>query len=343
MTAPGRILIIKLGAIGDVVNTLPLLRRMRAGWPDSSITWLIEPPARAVIEGDPDVDDIIVFDRSRWARSLGPTLSRLRRGRFDLALDLQRTAKSGLFAFLSGAARTIGFDRARCRELSFLFVQGQIPPGSDDRHVIEQYLEFADALGLPAGGPDLRLHLGDAAATRAGELLEKGSRPIAINPGATKPANRWPPERFGELAARLAAAGYGPLLITGAGSYDRAAADAIKHAAGDTPIRSLVDTTSIQEIAAIYARCRLVITGDSGPLHLAVAAGAPVIAIFGPANASRTGPWNATEGVVRTGIDCSPCRKRICPLYPEPRCLTELPVDQVFQAVTGRLAAPGPS
>lgn len=335
-----RVGLVKLGAIGDVVNTLPLVNRLRAGLPRARICWVIGPAAHALVAGHPAVDEFLVIDVRR-PRTFPAFLRALRARRLDAAIDLQRIFKSGLLTALSGAPLRLGFDRARTKEASFLFTNHRLPANPRPGVTVAQYLEFADWLGLPPAPVEWRLPLDpwpedgqelSAAAGRAGPR-------VALVVGASKPANRWPAERWGALAARLEAeVGARAVLVGGPG--DRPLAEralAAARASGGRPLDT-VGHLSLRRTAGLLAACDLVVAADTGPLHIAVAVGSPVLSLFGAADPERTGPFGRPDSVVRVGAPCAPCRRRRCPIPGHP-CMGDLEVELVLERACEALAA----
>jgi lipopolysaccharide heptosyltransferase II len=209
--------------------------------------------------------------------------------------------------------------------------------------MLEQYLEFARHLGVPDRAPLRHLPRDPAAEAAAARWLEElGGPPLVLNVGATKPANRWPPERFGELARALASELGVPVCLTG-GPADREAASHARDAAGPGLV-DLVGRTSLPELVSLLARARLWIGCDTGPMHIAAACGTPVVALFGAADERRTGPYGAGHRVVRTSPPCAPCNRRSCPL-PRHVCMEDLSVEQVLAVARAALhgaEGPGP-
>lgn len=317
---PQRIALVKLGAIGDVVNSLPLVCRLRAGLPAAHLTWIIAPLAHGLVEGHDAVDEFLVVDvkdRDRWR----PTLRRLRGARYDLVIDLQRILKSGVIARATGAPRRLGFDRARTKELSWLFTNERIAPNLVPGVTVAQYLEFADHLELPEREPEWRL-----------PRVAWTERPprVALGLGASKPANLWPTERWAALATRLAEE-LGPenLALVG-GPGDREAARAVL-AGSPTGVLDAVGTLSLKQTAGLLAASEVFVAGDTGPLHMAVAVGTPVVALFGAADPDRTGPFGRADSVLRGRAPCAPCRRRDCNVEGHP-CMVDLDVERVAGA-----------
>lgn len=328
-----RVLIVRLGAIGDVVNTLVLACAIRRNWPGAHIAWIVHPTPAPLLHGHPAVDDLIVLPRRglhHWLRAV----KRLRSGRYDLAIDAQRLAKSALLARLSGAPRVLGFDRNRCRELSWLFHSERIEPHDPQRHVVDQYLEFASHLGFS----DLRVQWDlsptpDDEAALSSLLPEDGSPLALIALGGGKPANRWTAAGFARLATRLAAdEGMLPCFVggqSGEGLLSRAVEALIP---AGTPHLNLVGKIGLRALLALMKRAELHVGCDTGATHLAVAAGVPsVVSLFGPANPRRTGPYGHLDHVVQPDLWCSPCfRKHPCHKYV---CMPSIEVTEVLDSI----------
>lgn len=302
-----RVLVVRTGAIGDVVNALVFAAALRGARPLATIGWVAHPLVVPLLEANPAVDRVHVWRRGGGLREVRRLVTELRAARYDLAVDLQRLQKSALVARASGARRVLGFDRRRAKEASSIWTREHIAPGDPRAHMVSQYLEFARHLGLPDAAPEWPLPPLDAARSRAEELLAPlgGARFVALNLGASKPRNRWPPAHFGALARLLAGNAAAVVLVGGPG--DREAAESVAHAAGGAVALDLVGRTGLLELAAVLARAAQVVSADTGPMHLAVAVGAPVVALFGPADAQRTGPFGARHIVLREPVwDGSP-------------------------------------
>ena len=339
MTEPvRRIALVKLGAMGDCVNSLPFVNRLRAGLPDACITWVIGRAAHALLAGHSAVDEFLVAQPER-ARSWLGLVRELRRRRFDLAIDLQRIAKSGALTRLTGAPRRLGFDRSRCKEASFLFTNERIAPNDAPGVTVAQYLEFADHLGLPPSEPRW-----DVPYEPFAFPVEGAGARIVLNLGASKPANLWPAERWGELALRLARDEGARVAFTG-GPEDRSAAEVALAALAGTEagararVSDQVGRLSWKRTAGLLAGADLFVGGDTGPLHVAVAVGTPVLALFGAADPRRTGPFDRPDAVISRPAPCSPCRRRECNVAGHP-CMTDIRVEDVSDRVAAAIAGP---
>ena len=319
-------MVVKLGAIGDVVNSLPLLCRLRAGLSKTRITWLIAPLAHALVEGHEAVVEFLVFD-IKQRRSWPALWRQLRDGRFDTVLDLQRILKSAALSRASGAPRRIGFDRARSKEGSWLFSTESIAPNAAPGVTVAQYLEFADHLGLAPAPPEWRLPQ---------KPWQQTPPRVALGLGATKPANLWPSAAWTELATRLADKHGAERIALVGGPSDRATAEAVC-ARGPRGLCNTVGQLSLQETAGLLAVSDLFVACDTGPLHMAVAVGTPVLALFGAADPCRTGPFGQAQAVLSHPVPCAPCRQRHCTVAGHP-CMNELTVEGVWQGLNARLS-----
>lgn len=297
---PASVLLVRLGAIGDVTNALVVARGLERARPDVSIGWAVHDLASPLVTGHPSVDRVHL-----WRRGSGPggwraLVGELRAARYDLAIDLQRIQKSAFLARASGAPRVLGFDRARTKEASWIWTRERLAPGDPQGHRVEQYLDVLRHLGVARPTAERLLPEDPAAAAWAGALAARlGGAPIVVCVGASKAPNRWAPERFAALARGLAREHGVPLCLVG-GPGDREAFAATLQAVRDEPgVCDLVGRSSLPELIALLRTARLFVGCDTGPMHLAAALDVPVVALFGPADPRRTGPWGAGHVVVR--------------------------------------------
>ncbi len=330
----GKILIVKLGSIGDVVNTLPLVNALRDGWPGAEIVWVIEPKSFPIVEGQGSVDRFILHRRGGGWPAAREALAEIHRFRPDLVIDLQRILRSSFFTYLSGCRQRLGFDRGRTKEFSWLFTNRKIPPAGPGRHMVRQYLEFAEYLGLPLPErPRFDLPAGAAETESArvlipGELSETGF--VACNLGAAKPANRWPVRRWAELAELILARDREAVVLTGGGEDRERGRAVAERVGGRGRLQDCTGKTTLKQLAGLFSLARAVVSGDSGPMHIASALGTRTIGIFGPADPARTGPFRHLDLAVRAGAECAPCGRRRCR---RPRCLEEITAEMVFDRV----------
>jgi lipopolysaccharide heptosyltransferase II len=323
-----RILIFKPGAIGDLLQLAPAVRAIKARMPDARIALMVGNAATAeLFAHDPLVDEVLVFDKKgehRSWRAFGGLWRRVRERRFDLVVNYQRSNLKGWL--LSAAA-------IPCRLLVYHKARGRAV------HAVENHLEAVAPLGIDPRAADhrLELRLGADDVRWAAELLEReglASRPVAaLNPGASHPVNRWPAERFGELARRLDA-GLGVASVLVGGPQDRALADAVLAGSGGARVVDLAGRASLTRTGALLARCAVAVSGDTGPMHMATAVGTPVVALFGAADPGRTGPVGEGHVVLQAReVPCVPCRSRVCRHVPYLECMERITVDDAFEAV----------
>jgi len=331
-----RVLVILFGAIGDVTRALPLLHRVRHGYPAARITWAVEPLSAPLLENHPALDDCIIFERARGVPGFVSFLRRVRRERFDLVLDLGRQLKSGITALASGARVRVGFDRTSGREGNWCFQTTTVTPPAGVSSKLAQFLCFGDALGLEARPVEFGLAPTQVESARVGELLRGVSRPFAAFVlGSSCPSRRWFADRT--AAAGLALwrdRGYSAVLLgTGA---DRAFAARVVTAL-DCPVRDLVGATSLREAMGVLGQAAIVVSPDSGAMHLAAAVGRPVVSLWGATSAARSAPHGSEVLTVTGRAGCAPCYLRRCPIGRV--CMEDVRVDDVLACVSSALGA----
>ena len=329
-------LIVRLGALGDIVHALPLAAALRSTWPGARVDWLVDVKHRAILDHVGGLSTIVPVDTRRMSGDTGvvPVVRRLRAARYDVAVDAQGLLKSALLARLSGAHRVVGLARAHLREPLARWAYDDVAEPSGP-HVVDHALALALAVGAPAGPPRFALE------TRPSDIVDRvrgtlglaAGQPFAvINPGAAWPNKRWPPERFGAVARDLRARhGWPSIVIWGPGEEDLARGVA---AAADGAA-TLAPATSLGELLAILGAAGLVVSGDTGPLHLAAALGRPIVGIYGPTDPARNGPWSPADVTLSRNRACACHHQRRCTAAAW--CLGELGADEVSDAVDRRL------
>jgi len=307
-----RILIVLLGAIGDVVRGLPLAMRLRRGWPEARVLWAVEPASAPIVQGHPAVDEVVVFRRGEGAGALAPFLREVRALRADVALDLQRHFKSGLTTLASGAPRRIAFHWRDSREGNWFFSNEHIGPVERYSSKLHHYLRFADRLGVPQAPVEFGLGVSAEEKAHVQQLLEGVARPYAVFfVGASGPAKRWLPEPIAAVCRGLRERGLG-VVLAGAGDEAELAERAIAAGAGD--VVNLAGRTSLRDVVGLAAGARLAVSGDSGPMHIAAAVGTPVVGLFGATHPGRSAPYGFAQYVVRGAAPCAPCYLKHCPI-----------------------------
>lgn len=351
MLTAERILIIKPSSLGDVVHALPVLGVLRRAFPEAHIAWLVNTSLAPLLEDHPLLDELIRFDRNRFGRmwrdpriffEFGRFAAGIRRRRFDLVIDLQGLIRSGLLCLFSGAAQRVGFGAAR--EGAWLFYSQRICCPGVAEHAVEKNLALVQALGLSTDRPEFPLGLRTAEREQAAELLaqaagERLASFTAVIPGARWPSKLWPAQNFATLIDRMHAEGMARCVLLGAPD-ERDFAQRVR-AGCQSDVVDLVGRTSLRQLAALIDLAQRVVCHDSGPLHIAAALGKPTVALFGPTNPARTGPYSDAARVVAHPVDCAPCYRRVCP-FGHQDCLRRLAVETVLAEVRslGGAAAP---
>lgn len=358
-----RILIIKPSSLGDVIHALPVLAALRSQFPSAHIAWLIGRSFAPLLEGHPLLDELIPFDRARYGKMLrSPRIffefmqftRALRARRFDLVVDLQGLIRSGFLAWASGAAQRVGFRDAR--EMAWIFYNRRFRSTAARPHAVDRNLDLIAQLGIStAGPPQFPLPISAAELSAARGLLAAAgctrSDFIAVAPGARWPSKQWGAARFADLIRRAAEAGLPRCVLLGSPD-DRAIAHAIVNELPRGTVVDLVGRTTLRELTAILSLCRLLLSCDSGPMHIAAALARPLVALFGPTDPVRTGPYtqrgsqeSAPRGalaILQRPLLCIPCLRRTCPLGHH-ACMTEQTPADVLRAMADVLrAAPAP-
>jgi len=294
MPAPRSIVVVKLSAIGDVLHGVPVAVALKRAFPTARIGWAVEGRAADVLAGHPAVDHLFRLPRG-WLKSPSAVLTLRRQLRAfapDVAIDLQGLLKSGVATWLSGARMRIGFARPVAREGSWLACTNMVKPVAT--HVVDRNCDLLVPLGVRESRPAFDMPRWPISRERMLQWLT-GQRlpepPVVINPGAGWASKRWPTERFAALARCLHRRhGIRPLVVWGGGE-ERAAAERI---AADSCGEAIVaPQTTRQDLGELFRLARLVISGDTGPLHLAAAVGTPCVGLFGPVPAARNGPYGS--------------------------------------------------
>jgi heptosyltransferase I len=343
-----RVLLVRMGALGDIVHALPVLAALRTRRPDVLVDWLVDARYDGVLAL---VDGLarrvvvraaaggVVEGVASFAGSSGMlgAIGFLRRQRYAAALDLQGLIKSAVWAWASGATRRIGFERSALREPAAAWAYDERVPVDDRGHVVHKNLALLPVIGLESAGIQFPWkRVASAVADAVAEDVRVKSAPgvVLLNPGAAWENKRWPPAHFGALAARLAAAyGFASVVTWGPGERDRA--EAVVAASNGHAIAS--PPTGLHDVLALARAARLCVSGDTGPLHLAASVGTPIVGLFGPTRPERNGPWLTEDVAVSRAGECVCFHKRAC--LRGQACIDRIAVDEVFAACGRRLAA----
>ena len=340
---PSSILVIKLSAIGDVVHSLPFLDVLRKNFPDARIDWLVEADAAPILQGHAAIDRLFVSSRKPWQKRLVETggylpvfrevtrfIRELRGYRYELVVDLQGLFRSALLAGLVRGREKIGLVGAR--EGGWVFYNHPAIPVDYHQHAVDRYLQAAGYLNCRITEWDGSIPLTRRDKKNVDELLRlpeiRDRRIIAFNPMARWKTKLWHAEKFAELADMVSERLSCAVIFTGSRS-DRPAIQEFSARMKNRPL-NLAGRTTLKELAYLYSQCRAVVCTDTGPMHIAAAMGCPVVALFGPTDPLRTGPYGPGHRVIRAGVECSPCLKKKCE---HPVCMETINTDMVFKAV----------
>ena len=339
-----RILLIRLDRLGDVVLSTPAIAAVRAAYPDAHLAMMVRPECLDAVEGLPGVNEVILYDRDGAHHSVVSTIRfarALRRQRFDAALVLHPTNRSHWLAFLAGIPRRIGWHR-KCGWLLTCRLPHVKHEGA--KHESDYTLDVVRALGIEPAERRLRFPQHPPAAERVERwLAQRGAAPnarlIAIHPSASCISKRWMPEHFAAVADALIEEGYQVVVI--AGPADQAFGEAMIRACRK-PVLDSCGAFSIAELGELLRRCELLISNDSGPVHVAVAVGTPVVDIFGRNQAGlsplRWGPLGPRDTVIHKEVGCPVCLAHNCDIAF--KCLTEISVPEVLSAAQTILTSP---
>jgi lipopolysaccharide heptosyltransferase II len=336
-----KILILKPSSLGDVVQALPVLRLLKRHLPASEIYWWIDTKLAPLIEGDPDLAGVVHFHRSRWAAPQHwPEIVRsiwwMRKQSFDWVIDLQCLMRSGIFAWFANGKLTVGLDEPREGARGFYDLIVQRP--SPQTHAVDWYLRVLPLLGVPVHWNFQWLPERPAFAEAVRKRWRmNGSRWVALQPGARWPNKRWPAEYYAEVLRELAAR-RPELRFAVLGGEDERVLGQIISQAGGARCLDLTGKLSLPEMVEWLRRSELLVTNDTGPMHVAAALGKPVVAMFGPTTPKRTGPYRQLEHVLQLPLPCVPCLRPRCTYEKPLECLRALPPSAAVQAAMTRLA-----
>jgi lipopolysaccharide heptosyltransferase I len=305
MRPDSRILVIRLSAVGDVINTLPALCAIRQTYPRAFIGWIVEDRAYDLIRGHPAIDRVHLFPRKRWVRhwldaaAEAPGLVReIRRERYEVAVELQGNLKGAVHGLVSGVRRRVGFGPGHCKEMSHLFTNIHVTPPGERINRVDKFLSVAAFLGASVNGAGYLLPESAESRARIEEFLRREGldRYVVVHPGTSDfgREKRWLPERFSALADRIQE-GLGLRAVITWGPGEKALAEEVVR--GSRAILSM-ETRSILDLAELIRRAALFVGCDTGPLHLASAVRTPSVALFGPKDPQVYGPYNPRHRIV---------------------------------------------
>ena len=346
-----KILLVRLRQIGDVVFTTPAIHALRRHYPDAHLTYLVEPAASAVVAANPHLNEIVIAPRARGWRGTRADIRlglRLRRERFDLAIDFHGGPRASLLAWLSGAPRRIGYDIPGRR---WMYTDA-VPRARElrPRHSVLNQCDLLTPLGIAPPTPEnapVEMPISAAAQARVDARLAAGASPgvqqvIVMHVSAGNPFRRWPLASFASVAATLIGRhADARLVVTSGPSEADAAARVIAAAREQLPphLHARLDAWSddfpLDELRALAGRASLYIGGDSGPMHIAATSTVPIVSLYGPTLPARSEPWRPhperAVAIEPAGLACRPCDQRVC-VTNDYRCLASLTPTQVADA-----------
>lgn len=344
------ILIVKTSAIGDVTHTMPALNCLRKHFPDAHISWLVEEAASDLIIGHKSLDRVLVSKRQKWVREFraGAWLNSIKKfirfaaqvrdRQYDLVIDFQGLLKSGIWVWLSRGKRRVGFGRGmQHAECSYIFLNERLPAVDMEIHALDRELILLKGIDVPCSEIIFDFPITDMHREKITKLLHaegfqqnKKTPLVAINPQTKWETKLWYTDRFSQVADMLIEQGCFIVFTGGAADSEviRKIQAEMKHNSLD-----LTGKSTLKELAALYDLADVVISTDTGPMHIAASMDTPVVALFGPTAPWRTGPHGNQHHVLRSGSSCSPCFKRQCPLPDDQKkCMKDISVDQVVDA-----------
>lgn len=325
------VLIVRLGALGDVVHAVPAVAALRRAFPAARLDWLVDARHRSIVDLVTVLDRTIALESPAlkgWTRAVG----QLRAARYDLAIDLQGLMKSAVLARASGAARVVGFSIWHLREKTARPFYSDVRP-AEGGHVITKNLRLLEAVGVHDA--EIRFPLRDVPSAALDALraqIGADGRFALINPGAAWPNKRWPPDRFGEIASFLRDV-YGMTAVVLWGPGEELLAHGVIAASGGRAL--LAPPTTVTDLVALARAATLVVSGDTGPLHIATAVGTPTVSIFGPTDPERNGPYTPDDIAVSRYDNCACHYDRRC--HHSAWCLAQVPGAEVCAAIQRRL------
>jgi heptosyltransferase I len=339
-----KILILKPSSLGDVVQALPVLRLLKRHRPDAEVYWWVGSALAPLLEGDPDLAGVIRFERRHWAQprsllQLCRDIRWMRAQAFDWVIDLQGLARSAAIGWLARGGLYVGLDTPR--EGARGFYDLSIRRASFLTHAVDWYLSVLPRLGVPTDGTYQWLpERPEVAARVRGQWPVANARWLILQPGARWSNKRWPAESYAALVRALAAAEPELHFAILGGTEDRPLGDTIAQAAPERSL-NLAGKTSLPEMVEWIRQAELMVTNDTGPMHVAAALGKPVIAIFGPTEPRRTGPYGQLQNVIRVDLPCAPCLKSRCHYHKPMECLRAIAPEIVFTRAMNLLSADG--
>ena len=332
-----RLLLIKPSSLGDIVHALPTLAALKSLYPRAAVSWVVKRQWAGLVERAQGVDEVIAV--AGGLRGWLSQVPRIRAARFDLVVDLQGLFRSGALAWLSGCSRRVGL--ASGREGSPWLYTERVPVPAGPLHAVDRYLLVAAALGAPRmESPVFRFRDRPEDEHAVEQLLRQQGVPrdrpwLAMNVSARWLTKRWPAAHFAEAADALMRDGLGPVVFIG-GPAERPESEGVRAMMRTTAV-DLTGQTAVGLLPTLLRQAAVLITNDSGPMHIAASVGTPVVALFGPTDPLRTGPYGHGHSILTHDVECRPCLSRQCRHSVFMACLSGIAPEQVVRAVRDRV------
>ena len=290
-----------LSALGDAVHVLPVINAIKRARPASHISWVIQPVPHQLVARHEAVDEFFIFKRKRGLEALQSyrdLAAQFRGQRFDLLINLQVYFKAGLITAMAPATRKLGFDRARARDMNWMFTNERIAPHAT-QHVQDQYFEFLDHLGIQPQPVEWRLTLSDAEKEAQQQFFAPLGRTCALVVGTSKPQKNWAPENYARVIDELEAKGVRCILVGGPSPIESEAASRIMQLTRTKPVDALAN--DVRKVLWLLGGATFAISPDTGPLHMARAVDTPVVGLYGYTNPKRYGPYRKYTDLIVDG------------------------------------------
>jgi heptosyltransferase-1 len=344
VSQPKNLLIVLHGAIGDVVRALPLAVRIKKQWPETRLTWAVEPLASDMLHEHPAIDEVIIFRRSGGYKEFRAYCKRIKGKNFDLVLDLQRHFKSGMVSRATGAKTRLGFHTKNTKELNFINSTDRIDYQPSYFSKIHHYQKFGDWLGLvPEEKLDFGLKFSDAviqnaeASLRTACLVSEAPLPerdrrVAVLIGSSWESRKWATASYIRLCELIVSELHALPILCG-GPNDESLAGEITRRLPISEYASVVGRTSLRELAYILSNVKSAVGMDSGPMHIASAVMTPIVSLWGPTDPRKSAPYGSENYVIQSAIGCAPCWRSNCPGL-QGLCLSAIPPEIVMHRLS---------
>jgi len=328
-----KILLIRLRRIGDVIMTTPAVTVLREGFPQAFISYVVEKPYRELVEGNPNLNKIIVLEKKQSIRDFFKLIRLIRKEKYDVALDFHGGPRASLITLFSKAKLKVGY---RIKYKNFIYnIKLPRSPKTGHIHSAENHINFIKALGVNVDfSPPLYIpQAQENESEKVKKFIEEngleGCKIITIHISAGNEFRNWGVDNLVQLTNLLAQRPEVKIVLIGANEDQKAEKEILKKST--VPLLSLVGSLNLREVKELISRSSLFVGPDSGPMHIAASTSTPIIALFGPTLPAHFAPWQARAFVIEKELDCRPCKQRRC-IYEDFRCLRSIKPEEVYEA-----------